>query len=296
MNPPLTPPCLLVGCGYVGSTLVRYLLAAGVETLVTVRSDKRAHSLAELGVAFMPLDLDGEDPHLEVNLDGWNIIYFVPPNSDLIYDLRVTKFLKVLKLSGQPRKMIYISTTAVYGDHQGGIVTEETPVNPQLERGCRRLDAERQWQVYAEENALPWVVLRLSGIYGPGKLPIKRLQQQQPILSLSESGYSNRIHLEDLIEILCRVLSYPQSKGIYNVADGYPSSMSDYLLRVAKAAGIAAPPQISLHQAQQQLSATMLSYLSESRRIDNRRLLNDLQLTLKYSNLDQGISASLNEG
>jgi nucleoside-diphosphate-sugar epimerase len=202
-------------------------------------------------------------------------------------------FLSAIKSDALPDKMILISTTAVYGDCHGDWITENQPVNPQTNRGNRRLDAENASRVWAEKNNIPLVILRVGGIYGPGRLPIARLKKGLPILHEEESPYTNRIHQDDLANICVEAAKYVKNSGhqvaIFNVADGQPGTMSQYFKDVAKACGLPLPPEVTREEAQQQMTAGMLSYLRESRRIDNTKLISELNLDLKYPTLEEGL-------
>ena len=183
-----------------------------------------------------------------------------------------------------------LSTTAVYGDCQGKWIDESKPVNPQTDRGKRRLDAENTLREWATQHNVGYVILRVSGIYGPGRLPIERLQQGLPILREDQAPFSNRIHQDDLAMVCVVAAEKAPNGAIYNVCDGHPSTMSHYFKSVAQALGLPLPPEIDRDKAQQQLSAGMLSYLSESRRMTNEKLLRELDVTLQYPDLAAGLS------
>ena len=199
------------------------------------------------------------------------------------------RFLQAFDNSSRPRRIVYISTSAVYGDCHGNWITEEQPVQPTTERGLRRLDAEQQLQSWVARHGVEWVILRVPGIYGPGKLPLERLRRRLPVLREADSPYTNRIHADDLAAICVAALDDEHHDTIYNVSDGHPSTMTDYFFRVAEAAGLPRPPVVSREEAQQVLSGGMLSFLQDSRRMDNQKLIRDLGVTLRYPDLDTGL-------
>jgi nucleoside-diphosphate-sugar epimerase len=186
---------------------------------------------------------------------------------------------------------VLLSTTAVYGDCEGKWITEAQAVNPQTARGRRRLDAENVLQQWAQQHGVAYVILRVGGIYGPGRLPLARIKQGLPILRESESPYTNRIHQDDLASICVAAAERGKSGEIFNISDGQPSTMSHYFKAIASAVGLPQPPEVSLDEATRVMSAGMLSYLKESRRLDNRKLREQLGVELVYADLSAGLSA-----
>jgi len=217
------------------------------------------------------------------------LYYFAPPPAQGSIDTRARQFIK--QLIKAPSRIVLISTTGVYGNCHGQWVNENTALNPGVDRARRRVDAEQQFQSYCREFNIPLVILRVSGIYGPGKLPLKRIKTQTPIVREEDSPFSNRIHTDDLLEICLKAGLSENIEGIFNCADGHPTTMYDYFIKVARAKKLPEPPAITLQQAKTQLSAGMLSYMSESRRIDNQKLLTVFDLSLKYPDLEKGLSS-----
>lgn len=185
--------------------------------------------------------------------------------------------------------LVYISTSGVYGDCGGDWVTEERPAQPLTDRAKRRLDAEQQLQSWADNQAARLSILRVPGIYGPGRLPRKRLQQQQPVLQPEQAPYSNRIHSHDLARAC--VLALDKGQGIYNISDGTPDSMSAYFLQCAQHLGLPQPPLIDRAQAQTQFSPALLSFYRESRRMNIDKARQELGYTPCYPDLNSGLAA-----
>jgi nucleoside-diphosphate-sugar epimerase len=195
---------------------------------------------------------------------------------------------------GLPQRFIYLSTTGVYGDRAGASVDEETPPAPQSERAARRLAAEHCVRQWADSRAVSWCILRIPGIYGPGRLPLERLRRGDPAIDLPESTPGNRIHVEDLVSACVAAGSAARAnRRIYNITDGSNDSLTAYLQRVARICGLPSPPLISRADAQSISSTTAWSFLNESRRVENRRMLDELGVALAYQDLDAGIRASL---
>jgi nucleoside-diphosphate-sugar epimerase len=206
-----------------------------------------------------------------------------------VTDPRMETFVSILDSSGPPTRVVLISTTGVYGDCRGEWVTEDRPPNPQADRAKRRLAAETMLRRWSEKSGVPIVILRVPGIYGRGYLPEERLRAREPVLREEESPFSNRIHADDLART-CFIAGHHDRPGIiYNVSDGHPTTMTDFFYRVADLLGIPRPPAITLEQARRQLGEGMLSYLVESKRIDNRRMREELGVKLMYPDLAAGL-------
>jgi nucleoside-diphosphate-sugar epimerase len=188
---------------------------------------------------------------------------------------------------------VLISTTGIYGDCRGEWVTEDRPPNPKADRAFRRLSAEKALVEFGIKNKVEIIILRVPGIYGPGRLPEKRLRSGEPVLQEKESPYSNRIHADDLAEACIAAAKKGRPGESYNVSDGHPSTMTDYFFRVADLLGIQRPPVISLEQAGKEMGAGMLSYLAESKRIDNSKMLKELGLKLIYPDLEKGLPSCI---
>ena len=280
----------IVGCGYTGLRLAQRLLGMrhGVRGFAT-RSDT-LRSIAAIGAEAKPLNLDLAPALLDC--DGHLVYYSVPPPPEGDGDPRLERLLE--HLVGKPRRFVYFSTTGVYGDRGGAVVDEETVPAPDTPRAARRLAAENTVRAWADSHAVSWSILRIPGIYGPGRLPLHRLQRRDPVIHPSEAMPSNRIHVDDLVSACVAAGSSARADGrIYNVTDGSEDSATAYLQRVARIGNLPLPPFISRADAQRILSATTWSFLRESRRVDNRRMLEELGVALAFHDLDSGIRASL---
>lgn len=276
----------IAGCGYIGKLLAQQLLQKKLAVTGLVRSQA---SLAECTAQNIACDIINLDQPLSaINLAGQAVIYLAPPPANGKVDSRMTHFLRAIE-NHQPKKFVLISTTGVYGDCQGAWIDETTAINPTADRALRRADAEQQAQQFCQRLNIPLVILRVAGIYGPGKLPIERIQNRLPIVNQQDSPYTNRIHADDLVRVCGKALLDDSITGLYNVADGHPGTMYEYFTGVAAALNLPAPPAISLQEARHQLSAGMLSYMDESRRINNSKLLKDFGLELRYPDLQSAL-------
>ena len=281
----------IIGCGYIGRLLAKKLLAQHVSVAGVVSRQSSVEECARNGIACSRIDLDDESMCNESSLDvnAFRLIYLVPPPRQGRQDSRLANFLQLIQ-NQMPEKIVLISTTGVYGNCHGEWVTEDTAIKPNADRAWRRADAEQQMMAFCENHDIPLVILRVPGIYGPGKLPVMRIKKGDPIVCQEDSPYTNRIHAHDLVSICETALLSNEVTGIYNVSDGNPGTMYDYFMAVADAENLPRPPVIRLLEAEQQLSAGMMSYMAESRRIDNSKLLRDFAIKLKYPDLKTGLA------
>jgi nucleoside-diphosphate-sugar epimerase len=194
-----------------------------------------------------------------------------------------------------PAAFVYMSTTGVYGDTKGARVDESTRVDPITDRARRRVSAEEMTRVWCTESRVRRVVLRVPAIYGPGRLPLERLRNGEPTLRPEDAGISNRIHVQDLVEVCVAATVNPEARGVYNVTDGNSCSSTEFLDRLAAITGLPRAPQVSMDEAQLTFSPERLSFISESRQVSNERMLRHLGIKLRYADIDAGIRTSLLE-
>jgi nucleoside-diphosphate-sugar epimerase len=280
---------LIIGCGDIGRRVATRCQQQGWRVNALTRQAVTATQLSAQGLTTYVGDLDQPDRLPALPTVAGLIFYFAPPPPQGVDDPRLRAFLSTIPRHAYPRKIIYISTSGVYGDCQGAWVTENRPVKPSTDRARRRLAAENQLRDWQQHTGTPVAILRVGGIYGPGRLPVERLRQGTLVLLERDCGYTNRIHADDLAAVC--VATAAHGHGIYNVSDGHPSTMTDYFNKVADLYDLPHPPQISFDQAQTLLSPEMMSYLAESRRLDNQRMLNELGVNLRYPTLNEGLTS-----
>jgi nucleoside-diphosphate-sugar epimerase len=282
---------LVVGCGYVGTRLATLLLARGPVIGLT-RSAASAAALGARGLDAEAWDFDGAAPPAAALAQPAVVYYLVPPQPEGATDPRLAKFLDALP--APPPRLVYVSTTGVYGDTGGDWVSEDSPLHPTTDRAQRRVDAEARIGEYAARHGVPCTILRVPGIYGPGRLPLERLRRGDPLIRHAEAGYSSRIHVDDLANALLLAGTQPAAVGrTYNVTDGNTSTMTEYFERVATLAGLPAPALVSRAEAERRLSPGLMSFLSESRRIDSSRIRRELGFEPRFADLRLGILSSL---
>lgn len=277
---------VVLGCGYVGQRLLRRLPQG---TALGLSRSQPSHVNQ-----WLSLDLDSDPLDALCDVVGDTVLYyFAAPSVSSLCDDRSRRVVDALQRSGnKPAAVVLISTTGVYGDCGGEWVTEQRPVLPVAARSKRRADAEQAWSEYCARADLPLAVLRVAGIYGPDKLPTARLSQEQPLLLEAQSPFSNRVHVDDLIDT---ALAAAGQSILLNVADGSPSTMTAYFHALADALAVPRLPEAEREQLAAQWSAGLRSYMSESRRIDNTRMRTLLGGALRYPDLSLGLAACVRE-
>jgi nucleoside-diphosphate-sugar epimerase len=283
---------LILGCGYLGRAVAAAYLERDVSVTAVVRSPESAEELRALGVRACIADLDAP-PLPELPLESADLFNFCPPPAAGDQDSRIHRLIAEFSRQGNPRRIVHLSTTGVYGDCGGEWVDETHPVCPVAARAKRRWDGEARLREWSNKSGGELVILRVAGIYGPGRLPLERLRKGLPLIRESEAPFSNRIHVADLVRVCMAAMARGRDGEIYNVSDGHPTTMNDYFNRLADAAGLQRPPLISLAEGEEKLSAGMMSYMRESRRLDNRKMLTELGVELQYPTLAQGLPACL---
>ncbi len=284
---------LIIGCGDIGRRVGRLLSAAGRKVAGVVSGEESVAMLAGTGIRPLVADLNDPEELRDLPTSGALVFYFAPPPGGGITDPKVRNFCAVASGGRAPRRLVYISTSGVYGDCGGAVVSEETPVNPQTSRAKRRVDAEQTLLRWGAEQGVAVIILRVTGIYGPGRIPVSRLADGHPLLRLEESATTNRIHADDLAQVCVAAAEKGEAGEIFNVSDGHPSTMTEYFLAVAEQVGLPRPPLVSLEEARRVMTPLMISYLTESRRMDNTRMLKRLGVKLRYPTLAEGLPASL---
>lgn len=270
---------MIVGCGDIGLRVAARLRASGREVTGVVRSDQSAAALVAAGLVSQRRDLDTEAPEADAPLVFW----FAPPPGEGDGDPRLRRFLTARR--GTSTRLVYISTSGVYGDCQGRWIDEDEPLQPVSARARRRLDAERALAEWGGDH----VILRVPGIYGPGRLPVARLRQNLPVVRPEESPYTNRIHADDLADAALCAAARGRPGAAYNISDGHPTTMCDYFSRCAALLGLPPPPQVTMAEARRVFTPAMWSFMEESKRLSNRRMVEQLGFAPRYPDLAHGL-------
>lgn len=297
-------PVSIMGCGYTGLRLAQRFQAMGAAVTGYATRPESIEAISAAGVNARSLNLETPPQGPKLNFTGQLIYYSVPPGTNTprassdYRDLRLEHFLDYIDTAGfpasAPHRLIYLSTTGVYGDQAGAVVTEDTKPAPKNPRAMRRLKAEECVRNWSESHRVSWCILRIPGIYGPGRLPLERLRRSEPAITPAEATPGNRIQVEDLVTACVAAgQSARAEQRIFNITDGSEDSLTDYLQRVARITELPTPPLISRAAALRTFSDSTWSFLGESRRVSNHRMLDELGVALAYHDLDAGIRASL---
>ena len=281
---------LIVGCGDVARRALPELQRRYRVTAL-VRSPDPAIDAA--GVGQIAGDLDDAASLAPLLGRAERIAHLAPPSAGGTLDTRMRSLLAALAPRGRgamlPRRFVYLSTSGVYGDCAGEWVDETRPPNPRTERAMRRLDAERALGDWGERNQVEIAILRVPGIYASDRLPLERLARGTPALRPEEDVYTNHIHADDLAGILVAALESARVGDVYNATDDGPMKMGEFFDLVADRSGLARPPRVSREEAARLLPPELLSFMSESRRLSNRRMKTQLGVRLRYSTVRDGI-------
>lgn len=285
----LPAAALIAGCGDIGLRVATRLRAMGGEVTAIVRDRQKAAGLERAGIATRIEDLDQPQ-----DVGDWPVLFwFAPPSAGSLSDARLRAWLAAQR--GRISRIVYISTSGVYGDCDGSWIDEDAPLTPRSDRGKRRLDAERALLAWQAEDAAgrAVIILRVPGIYGPGRMPVERLRKGLPVVRADESPYTNRIHADDLAQAALHAAAYGRAGRAYNVADGEPTTMADYFLRCAQLLDLPLPPQVSMSEARAALTPAMMSFIEESKRLLTLRLRDELRFVPRYPNLASGLPSCL---
>ena len=272
------PRLLILGCGDVGMRLLP-LLVRRFRVFAVTRGTGQHETMRALGAT--PLTADFDQPATLGRLAGLarHVIHLAPPQSAGLFDQRTRNLLAILPQGGH---LVYVSTSGVYGDCGGAWVEETRPVAPRNPRAARRVDAERVLRGWARKSHATLSILRVPGIYAEERLPLARLQKGTPALQVGDDGYTNHIHADDLARIIVQALFHARPCRVYHAVDDSILRMGDYFDLVADHFALPRPPRLPREQLQQSVSPTLWSFMAESRRLHNTRLMQELQVRLHY--------------
>jgi nucleoside-diphosphate-sugar epimerase len=294
LTPQRRPTLLIVGCGDVGLRVAR-LLAGRWRLLALTSSPGRRESLRAAGVR--PLIGDLDRPETLGRLAGLAdaVLHLAPPPPHGRHDPRTTHLLRALARCDRVGRLVYASTTGVYGDAGGARVDETRMVAPITDRARRRVDAEAQVRAWGRARGVPVTVLRIPGIYAldrEGGSPADRLRRGTPVLRPEDDVFTNHIHADDLARACSAALTRGPTQRTINACDDTAMRMGEYFEFAADLLGLPRPPRISRAEAERQLSPALLSFMSESRRISNARLKRELRFVARYPTVREGLAAA----
>ncbi len=273
------------GHGYSAQALSQYLKPKGWRICGTSRDPAQIPTIRASGAE--PLIWPGQKP----DLDGvTHMLISTAPNADGDPVLAVMRD-EIAGRAAQFEWVGYLSTTAVYGDHQGGWVDETTSPAPTAERGRWRVKAERQW---LDVPNLPTHVFRLAGIYGPGRGPFSKLKRAGMRRIIKPGQVFSRVHVADIAQVLAASMVRPNPGAIYNVCDDEPVPPQDVIAYAAELQGLPLPPAVLFDEAD--LTPMARSFYNENKRVRNDRIKDELGVTLLYPDYRVGLEALMKEG
>ena len=286
---------LIVGCGDVARRAFPWLVRRFRVYAVTRRSDAR-ESLRAAGVTPLLADLDDRRSLERLGGLADYVLHFAPPAATGDIDVRTRRLIAALR-RGQslPHRIVYISTTGVYGDCMGEEVDETSPCRARTARALRRVDAERRLRDFARRGGASVVVLRAPGIYAAERLPLQRLERALPVLRVDEDVHTNHVHADDLARAACMALFRGGNGRVYNAADRSDLRMGEYFDLVADLFDLPRAPRMSRQQITEHLSPMALSFMSESRRVCGERLRREFRLRFEHPTVRDGLLAALRQ-
>ena len=281
------PRVLIVGCGDVGMRLLP-LLTPYFRVFATTSQPARRAELRALGAVPLVADLDRPAPLRRLCGLAASVVHLAPPPANGVLDSRSRNLTAILPEHG---RLVYVSTTGVYGDCNGALFDESRPVAPRNPRALRRVDAELVLRRWARRAQSSLSILRVPGIYGADRLPLKRLQLGTPALAEADDVYTNHIHADDLAAIIARALFRALPNRIYHAVDDSDLKMAQYFDAVADAFKLPRPPRLPRAELEQVVSPALLSFMSESRRLSNGRIKRELGVRLRYATVADTLHA-----
>lgn len=271
---------LSIGHGFSARALAPLLLAKGWRVIGTTRSEEKAEILRSEGIE--ALVWPGAALAFE---EASHLLTSVAPQES--GDPVLAEFAPLLRQADHFEWVGYLSTTGVYGDHQGGWVDETTPLTPATKRGKARVKAEAAWQTLG----LPLHIFRLAGIYGPGRGPFAKVRKGTSRRIIKPGQVFSRIHVEDIGAILDASIRQPNPGAIYNLCDDDPAPPEAVIEHAAKLLGLPVPPAVPFEDAD--ITPMARSFYAESKRVKNHRIKAELGVKLRYPDYRSGLAALL---
>ncbi len=281
------PRLLILGCGDVGMRLLP-LLRTRFRVFAVTSNPARCAELRAAGAVPIVANLD--EPRTLARLAGLarHVVHLAPPQSHGLRDRRTRNLCAILP---EGARLVYVSTSGVYGDCAGALIDETRPVAPHNARAQRRVDAERVLRAWAIGAGASVAILRVPGIYARERLPLRRLEQGTAALAAADDVYTNHIHADDLAHIVALALFRALPGRIYHAVDDTHMKMADYFDTVADAFDMPRPPRLPRAQLETQVSPMLLSFMSESRRMDNARIKRELGVRLRFPQVGAALAA-----
>lgn len=282
----MTHTLLSFGHGFSARAFGKLVLERGWQVIGTTRSEEKAEILANIGVE--PLIWPGSDMSGALEA-ATHILTSVAPRPE--GDPVLNELSGDIARAPNVKWIGYLSTTGVYGDHQGRWVDEETPLDPSTQRGKQRVAAEEAWQALAEEAGIPLHIFRLAGIYGPGRGPFEKVRSGTARRIVKKDQVFSRIHIEDIAQVLMASVERPRAGAVYNLCDDDPAPPQDVIGYAAELLGLPLPEEVAFEDAE--MSPMARSFYAESKRVRNDLIKDELGVNLLYPDYKAGLQALL---
>lgn len=282
---------LIVGCGDIGLRVARSL-AGRVQLAALTSTPARVAQFRSLGMRPLLGDLDRPDSLRRLAGLATHVLHLAPPPAEGWADSRTRALVAALRRRRSPSALVYGSTSGVYGDCAGALVDETRAARPDTQRARRRKDAETAVRFLGRSLAVRSSILRIPGIYAPdrsGGTPRTRLHRGTPVLRAEDDVYTNHTHADDLARACIAALWRGAPQRVYNVSDDTCLKMGDYFDLAADLYGLPRPPRVARDVARNELPLMLLSFMGESRRLDNTRMKRELRLVLRYPTVATGL-------
>ena len=279
---------VLVGSGFLGESIIAQL--ENYEMIYEAFEVSRTFKKRDGAIKHLQVDIDRSVIDLPV-VKKYKVIYMAPPSTTSLEDDRMSNFLHH-NSKHNITQIVYISTSGVYGDHDGNSVDELVVPNPITDRAIRRLSAEKQLDKFCNKKSISSIILRVPGIYGKGRLPLERIRNREKLISLEESRVTNLIHVNDLARVTLKALEI-ESNEIINVSDGNPIKTTQYYLHIYDALKQPWPGFITFEEALKKYSSKRLSFLNESRLLNVDKMNMLMPGCIKFKDIKEGIRDSL---
>ncbi len=286
------PRLLILGCGDVGMRLLP-LLRARFRVFAVTSQPARCAQLRAAGAVPIVANLDDRASLKRLAGLAPYVVHLAPPLSSGLLDRRTRNLAAILP---EHARMVYVSTSGVYGDCGGAVVAETRPVAPANARAQRRVDAERVLRAWGARRGARVAILRVPGIYAADRLPLKRLREGTPALAEADDVYTNHIHADDLARIIERAIWRGLPGRVYHASDDSELKMAAYFDAVADTFGLPRPPRLPRAELRQAVTPMLLSFMSESRRMDNTRLRREQGVRLRYPRVADALQAMAASG
>ncbi len=279
------------GLGFSAGALARTLLDEGWSVAGTARDPEKCEALKTQGIDAVVFDgVTTEEPLLQALEGTTHLVDSIPPSKDVA--------CPPLQAAGEQIGTIesldwvgYLSTTGVYGNHDGAWVDETTPLAPNLERSARRVAAEEAWLVMHERFGLPVHIFRLAGIYGPGRGVLEQVRKGRARRIVKPGQVFSRIHVDDIVATLRASMARPHPGAVYNVCDDQPEEPAKVVEYACKLLGVAPPEPVAFEDAD--LSDMAASFYADNKRVRNNRIKDELGVSLKFPSYREGMKADL---